>query len=274
MSEILENFVRVSDSSPCPCCGRSDWCLLSNDGTQAICQRVESGKECGDAGFLHVVDDPVPPEVSERKPSVPSAVVRYKAEQWAREGRGRVSNLALRLGVSERSLHILGAGWDQDRRRYSFPMFDEDRNYIGVRFRSLDGLSKLSLRGGRNGLFFPGEIPHSDTWLLVEGPTDCAAALDLGYWAIGRPDNCGGAKFLNALLNRHSPQAVVVADNDDAGWYGARRLARKLNRRAWIIAPRTAKDIRDYYNAGGSRSALSRALCGQENKHWIVEKKT
>lgn len=45
---------RVSRTAPCPICGRADWCLISPDGSAAICPRVEQGsvKECGDAGLL------------------------------------------------------------------------------------------------------------------------------------------------------------------------------------------------------------------------------
>jgi hypothetical protein len=32
---------RVSRTHPCPVCGKPNWCLVSADGTAAICQRVE-----------------------------------------------------------------------------------------------------------------------------------------------------------------------------------------------------------------------------------------
>ena len=233
---------------------------------------MESDDEWGDAGFLHVVNDPVPPVAATRKSSVPYAVVRYKVEKWAKIRPLRILNLSMKLGVSVPSLRRLHAGWNEDKRCYTFPMSDDLGRYVGVRFRSLDGKGKWSLRGGRNGLFVPLGLTRMGSCLLVEGPTDCAAALDLGYDAIGRPDNCGGANYLNSILrNFHNQRLVIVADNDDAGWYGARRLARKLDKGVSIIAPRTANDIRDYYNTSGCRNALSRAIRGQDNKHWIVE---
>ena len=48
---------RVSRETPCPVCGKADWCLVAADGTAAICPRTESPRRCGDAGFLHRLAD-------------------------------------------------------------------------------------------------------------------------------------------------------------------------------------------------------------------------
>ena len=56
-----ESMRRVSAAHPCPVCKKPDWCLDSPNGTAAICARVESGKRCGDAGWLHRRSDPTPP---------------------------------------------------------------------------------------------------------------------------------------------------------------------------------------------------------------------
>lgn len=43
---------RVSKRSPCPICGKPDWCL--SDGlTFAICQRIDSPDRRGEAGWFH-----------------------------------------------------------------------------------------------------------------------------------------------------------------------------------------------------------------------------
>ena len=54
-----EKMQRVNKQTPCPVCGKSDWCLVAPDKTAAICQRIQEGsvKSCGDAGYLHILVD-------------------------------------------------------------------------------------------------------------------------------------------------------------------------------------------------------------------------
>ena len=51
------DWLRVTKSEPCPVCGKQDWCLVSVDGSAAICQRVQSDREIGRAGWLHRLAD-------------------------------------------------------------------------------------------------------------------------------------------------------------------------------------------------------------------------
>src|SRR4051812_36138285 len=53
MNRALEQMVRVSKATPCPVCEKPDWCLVARDRSAAICQRVKSDRECGQAGYLH-----------------------------------------------------------------------------------------------------------------------------------------------------------------------------------------------------------------------------
>ncbi len=52
-------WVRVNRYSPCPICGKPDWCLISQDGKAAICARIESDKPAGNkgAGWIHMLDN-------------------------------------------------------------------------------------------------------------------------------------------------------------------------------------------------------------------------
>ena len=54
-----EQMQRVKKDRPCPVCCKPDWCLIAEDGSAAICARIEDGslKKCGSAGFLHVLRD-------------------------------------------------------------------------------------------------------------------------------------------------------------------------------------------------------------------------
>src|SRR5437879_4269411 len=54
----VERMQRVSASKPCPICEKPDWCLRAEDGSAAICSRIESAKRCGEAGWLHVLREP------------------------------------------------------------------------------------------------------------------------------------------------------------------------------------------------------------------------
>ncbi len=47
------NWLRVNKNSPCPICGKPDWCLVSQGGSAVICARVQSDREVGRAGWLH-----------------------------------------------------------------------------------------------------------------------------------------------------------------------------------------------------------------------------
>ena len=51
---------RVRRDNPCPICGKPDWCLIAGDKTAAICKRIESPKQCGEAGWLHRLRDHEP----------------------------------------------------------------------------------------------------------------------------------------------------------------------------------------------------------------------
>jgi hypothetical protein len=57
-------------------------------------------------------------------------------------------------------------------------MNDGKRSVIGIRLRNDLG-RKWAVTGSRQGLFLPGPHP-GQTVLIVEGPTDAAAAVDLG----------------------------------------------------------------------------------------------
>ncbi len=73
------NWVRVSASTPCPVCKKSDWCRLSADGTLAVCRRVQEGcfrsKEdrAGAPYFLHRLSDNRLTNAAPAQPSGPDA---------------------------------------------------------------------------------------------------------------------------------------------------------------------------------------------------------
>lgn len=262
---------RVSRARKCPICGRPDWCLLSRDASAAICARIESAKRCGDAGYLHRLrDDGFRPErrrVSLPLPAEPARDFAALADQYrAAVNRDDLRRLASGLGVSAEALRDLGIGWDGAA--WTFPMRDSAGRIVGIRRRFDDG-RKLSVRGGREGCFVPRSYPASDPAapvLLPEGPTDTAAALSLGFAAIGRPACRGGVRILARLLpGRH---VAVVADADEPGRAGAAELARVLAiccRSVCIIEPPAGiKDLREWLRRGGTRDDVLAAIHAAE----------
>jgi phage/plasmid primase-like uncharacterized protein len=129
----------------------------------------------------------------------------------------------------------------------------------GIRLRGPDG-RKWAVRGGREGLFLPAGLDVAQRLLICEGPTDTAAALDLGFAAVGRPSCTGGAGLLLRLVReRHPAEVVVVADGDPPGQRGARDLAAELRgyvRVVRVITP-PAKDLREWLRAGATADNLA-----------------
>jgi hypothetical protein len=120
--------------------------------------------------------------------------------------------LAKELGVSVDSLKKLFVGWDG--KNYTFPMMDGNDRIIGIRLRCKAG--KYAVPGSKNGLFIPDGLgtPKEDLLLICEGPTDCAALLDLSYDTIGRASCNTGGEYLIQLLSKRRRPVVIVADND------------------------------------------------------------
>ncbi|MBI2481514.1 MAG: toprim domain-containing protein, partial [Planctomycetia bacterium] len=235
------NWQRVSKANPCPVCGRPDWCLYAGpDGNPSavICTRIESEKRCGDAGWLHRLRD----DRDWRPSRTRRVVIHDRAPQDGEHrdfdnlatrfeqaiGVDALEELAGNLCVSGDSLRQLRTGWSAARCAYSFPMSDSSGRVVGIRLRLLGG-GKISVDGGKEGLFVPRVLDPNVGLLICEGPTDTAAILDLGFNAIGRPSCSGGLKLIVDLVQRRQPsQVVVIADRDAPGQQGAENLAAVL----------------------------------------------
>lgn len=256
-------MIRVNKELRCPVCGKPDWCLIAADMTAAICPRIEAGsrKRCGDAGWLHVFDDYRRTQnealrmkrtsscqrQSARGQSVDFAKVAETCQQRCNDL--RVMLLANSLGVTSRSLRQLGIGFSAGS--YTFPMSDERGNIIGIRRRFEDG-RKSGVTGSKNGLFIPAGIENAPQLVICEGPTDCAAALDLGYAAIGRP-SCNSKVAMTVRYVRRRP-VIIVADRDTAGIRGAQKLTDALLQNGSdvriILPPLAYKDLRQWKESG------------------------
>ncbi len=269
------NWHRVGRGRPpCPICGKGDWCVVSADGAVALCQRVESSKRCGDAGWLHRLREangwrptqPVLRAIDRKLISAGSAALgQLSAHYQSTVIPSALTCLSQSLGLSVSSLFRLGIGWSIQHDAWSFPMTDGQGNVLGIRLRRPNGF-KFSVKGGHEGLFVP-QRPHdgamtamsSSRLLVCEGPTDTAALMDMGFDnVVGRPSCSGGVKLLAELVQRIRPNdAVIVADADEPGQFGAAILASALAVHVPIVRviapPGGFKDARIWRQAGATR---------------------
>lgn len=274
---------RVNKSFPCPICGKDTWCLVAKDGTDAICPRTWSAKEIKGrdgqfVGYYHKLDGsvsvPPPPPKPQKQRQIDNFSV-YASECHKRFDMPEL--LAKSLGVGTKSLVRLEVGIDGAT--YTFPMRDGEGNIIGIHLRSPMG-RKWAVPGSKNGLFIPHGVYQGSTERLyiVEGPTDCAALLDLGLNAIGRAACMGQESMVNQFLRRRR-EVVIIADNDeshqrpDGSWFnpgmdGARRLADAILPRCLrlcIIQPVGCKDVREWRKKGLTAAILDAII---QSKCW------
>ena len=180
---------------------------------------------------------------------------------------GRLGEL---LGVSVRSLMRLRAGFDGAA--WTFPMFTGMGELIGARRRYENGKQK-SVAGTHTGLFVPTDITTDDLF-VVEGSSDLATLLDMGFDGVGRPSCSGGTEYIQAYLGIFRRNVIIVSDNDEwkfrpdgsrykPGQEGAERLMDAilpLTRSVTIIKPPRHKDIRAWYNDGATREQVLRLI--------------
>jgi len=323
---------RVSNSEPCPICQHTDWCLVANDGTACICQRVESDKPTKNSGgwvhrlgqgraevnsekrmvnngqrtsascpagqrnkngHLHCQPQPststfnlhCQPQPSTSTFSQPS-IADYFARlptTWHNAQERMCTRLEKDLGLPKEILMILDWRWDAAAHAVAIPMRDAWGEVTGIRYRSLETGAKWAKRGSKDGLFFDPEfIPWDpDELVICEGPTDCAAAMACGFWAVGR-SSCGtGRAALKELIKRKGVRRVTIVADDDKpkpkpgggtwqpGLDGAKRLAEGLGCAYRIVLPPHGfKDLRDWYRAGTLNERSFKDMC--QGNDWSI----
>lgn len=187
------------------------------------------------------------------RPNPPVNCTRLWREWLAETQPPQVDELARNLGVDAMALEHLGCAWCSCFGCWAVPMWDEWNECIGIQLRWADGFKK-TLAGSRNGMFVPRLNPQS-TACITEGASDCASALSLGLYAIGRHSCSDNPMRINACLKRlRVTQVIIIADPDTPGIAGAGKLAEALTMPCCIYVP-PAEDFRC-----AVRSGLTRAL--------------
>lgn len=256
-------FSRATRSNPCPVCGKTRWCMVSEQFV--YCTQIESPNHVAAFNaWRHDFDAQASGRRVHRSRYQPHPIdAPALAKRYRRlVDMQRLHSHADSLGVTVDSLRRLGVGWFKEQEAWAFPMVDGSGEAVGIRLRNEEG-RKWAVVGGRSGLFVPFRFPKKPPYVLLpEGPTSTAAMLDLGLPAIGRPDCAGGSSELVQMFDATKPLIVILADHDEhgAGRDGAERLARGLRLRKWAVIviqpPEFGMDPRDWKHAGATREDI------------------
>ncbi|MFC1782020.1 hypothetical protein ACFL02_00355 [Planctomycetota bacterium] len=269
---MRDGWKRVNRQNPCPVCGKSDWCLISEDGRAAICPRVESNKRAGEGGYLHRLTDTMnrprrPYRVSIKSDKLQDLTKLARQYQTEAEKTSKIEVLAKNLGLSSESLRRLGVGWYERESCWVWPLSNAQGRIVGLNRRFANGQKQI-IASHKTGLYLPNNLPVNMagmTLLVTEGGSDTAAGLDLGFWSVGRFNCTHGAGLLRKLLRDRQPSTVVIiADQGGPGKRGAEGLASALLPYTSILKviepPKLYKDLRDWLRGGANHREIAQLI--------------
>lgn len=216
------------------------------------------------SGNLPTIPMPVQKRVIERRrePEMPESYFREKMDRWRKDTSGEeISMFADSIGVLREPLIALDVAWADEHQAWAIPMRNSARKVIGIRLRSNQG-EKWAVKGSKQGLFIPIGKPSPDL-IVTEGPTDCAAALSIGFFAIGKPQAMASTyEVLKFVRMNKVRRVIVIADNDHAGLKGADKLIGVCPvPTCELVLP--TKDMRAFVNTGGTRAIFETMLMNQ-----------
>ncbi len=273
MPTLLSEYVKVSESQPCPKCGHTDWCLIHKSGRKCICQRVLSGKRRGEAGWLHYLGPGMVASGKLLKAQEPTHVPPARLRHYMSYLRDKkdvkmLEKHAKYLGLPVRSIVDMGVAYDIGLAALAFPMFNEDLQTVGVRYRRRDA-TKFSFKSGREGVFLSMWFVPSRLTIVTEGPTDAAAVIAAGLVnVVGKPSCTGWDRIIGRLLKDNPDTPVImVADPDEPGKAGGLNLANSLPNFCAVICP--PKDIRDVVMRAELTSEIGNAILNVASGHEI-----
>jgi putative DNA primase/helicase len=180
--------------------------------------------------------------------------------------------LARQKNVHPEALKAFGA--TVERGAVVVPMYGPDGALCSTFTMRPGGDKGKNARGKPSGVFLPeGRKPQpGETWLVVEGCKDAAAAWDLGFNALGT-SGCDLRKDLAGLLA--GCHVIIVPDLDTAGQSGAQKTARRLYgqvssiriaRLPGEVVAKGGEDLRDVLKRPKGRDLVINAI--DEAKAW------
>lgn len=256
------NYQRVNKTNPCPVCGKSDWCMISDDGYFVLCPRVDAGAmkkyKCG---YLHYGTEFTKPN-GIVKHSYKMSLKPLEVANFYRKlafNYHALQPLAEALSVPVYALQQLGAG--RSRTNWYFPMYNEFQELVGLKIRNIEG-KKWCLKGSRIGVYIPKTYKNAGTVHICEGESDTAAMLGQGFNTVGRSSCLTGSKIFKSLLSKND-DIIVIADNDKIGQRSACELVTYLggdNTASACFIPKEYKDVREFVNSGKFDKAIFKGV--------------
>jgi hypothetical protein len=272
--KILRNgwqIIPVTPERPCAVCHKEGWCAHVVGGG-SLCQRVESARRVGEAGWYHADPSGAEPVITEApKPKPPLYGPMLKAQRRYVAAINRTAHLWRDLigdlGVDEPVLRSMGVGWAAEAGAYSFPMRDGGGRIVGIRYRALNG-RKWALPGSKSGLFLSENAPLGVV-MMPEGPSDSAVLRELGFSVWGRPDARSGSAYAIYRLTKLRAEGilpsevVIVGDDDRTGKSGANHFATEIARSASVpvrvVIPPKGLDVRQWVDGFGITAPMFEA---------------
>ena len=259
--------------------------------------RVESNKPLEKGGWIHRMDDPLPP--------LPAPKDVEKKRDWTEKcqqmyehlhARKKRKQVAEQLSVIVGSLVLLrvGFGWDEWHQEEfsSWPSRDHTGRCIGYVRRYDDG-SKRTNRGGSTGVFYTYNwYRHSGPVFIVEGGSDVASCETHGLSSIGRASNVHGGAWIRRMIQASGlrKQIIVIGERDAKpdrrggaascsvhcmgcaycwpGKFGMIKVAAALTCLA-VMIPEPYKDMRDLLSKGGIDELRSEVK--RKTKEWLAK---
>jgi hypothetical protein len=235
---------RTTKQNPCPVCshpqrGRTGHCVFFAERRGVWC--ANAAMLNGTAGTPHkggwkhwlapaqpgaaYVPTRIAPQPDAPRPDFARLARRFAASLTP----GQLQHLAGKLHLRPDALARFRVGWAtaddlaatgtrcQHDGAWTFPMYDAAGQCSGIRLR-VPGFKYAIAGSDGSGLFLPTGLAAARGGLLLapEGPTSAAALCQLGYVAVGRPNNRAGVEHLRHLCRDLRPRTlVVVGDNDE-----------------------------------------------------------
>jgi len=260
--EVWFQGVSCTQQHPCPICRkpttrREGYCVIDQQRGLVWCgHSVQSGLK----SFYKIDGQHSPPPASVRMKKRP--VIDFTAMHEMMRSEISPANLraeAQSLGVSTQALRAVGIGWCSEHCAATFPMYSLHRKIVGLRVRRRSGY-KFAIDGSTNAVFIPtGKFApagqdEQGRCVIVEGPTDTAAAIDLGLPVFGLPSALVAHDVIAHYVKGRD--TVVIRDNDSDGLKSSDRLAAILVPicpTVRVIHPMQVKDLRKWKQAGATR---------------------
>ena len=190
---------------------------------------------------------------------------------YMEELRGRPDLLAYMMedrGLARATLDRFKVGYDHQRDRYTFPVYDETDTLVNIRRYDATANAKMINAAGHGSparLYPLSNLKNgaAEVW-VCEGEMDALLNTQNGFPTV--TGTHGAATWLPEWSKHfHERTAFICFDNDKEGRLGARRVAKALLPTAtavWTVqVPVETEhgDLTDFWVSGGTRAQLRRA---------------